>query len=265
MLTMLALLACSPDTPIIHQPDETGEAETGGDGGEGDPSDEVYTPSHFTIYGSFGIDAEAGTLSTFVVDGVTVEPWVALRIVDDPIETECWVFFTPPSPAEVPLERWEWVDSTTGETMVHTAFTLPEDSRVHADEGCADWDEETFGPVESVWPHGWGIGIGNLRQDVAGEVDSPKGDPWLAERLEADELLGASWSSDIFGAEPRWASHTALAARSEGGELTLDEKGRPQDLMTGTEVLQAGHPIPTGVYILQPIKFWSFETWFSAD
>ena len=113
--------------------------------------------------------------------------------------------------------------------------------------------------MDLVPPHAWGVAVGNLRTDIEAEVSENEemNEYWKA-RLDAGELMGGSWSADLW--EPSsWASHIAVGAPTTDWVLELDEDDNPLETYP-TQDLENG--LLDGVYMLRPIYMWDFENFF---
>ena len=268
MITLILLTACTGDEPIAKESD-TGTAaeedtqEPGGDTGQEDPG---FVPAHFNVSGVFGIDSDAGTLCSYTVDGQDYPPWVGITVYTEGFAEACTVLFSFPSPEEAVLETWTWEDATEaagGQTLSHTGFMIPDSASVGISDGCADWNSDEYGTLEeTVVPHAWGVGIGDLRADVEAAVtEDAESFPFLSERQTAGELLGGSWSADLW--EPAlWGSHVAYGSPAPDWVLEVDEEGYALEYF-GPEDLQGGS-LPSGVYVLQSIWGWGYMDFFGG-
>jgi hypothetical protein len=279
-LLLLALEGCSVDEPIDESGDDgtgddgdDGRDDGGGDdgggddgGGDGEGSD-GYVPTAFTIHAAVGIDGTAGTLHAFTVEGEAIDPWVEIATYDD-AGTTCSVFFVMENPEAVVLQAWNFEDATKDietTSMAHVGFSIPKNAALYSDgKGCESWDPAPYGKLADVIPgHAWGIGFGTLRSDVRVEIETnDEFDPFWENALEAGQLLGASWSADLW--EPStFASHVATASPVDAKwNLEVDENGAPASYLTTAQVTKLPAHLATGVYLLTPIWVWEFETYF---
>jgi hypothetical protein len=274
-LLWIALGSCSVDQPIdgsgddATDGDETVDArddDRGGDDGGGDEST-GYVPTFFTIHAAVGVDGLASTLHPFVVDGKTYDPWVEIATYDDAGAT-CSVIFVMENASAVVLQSWNFEDATKDietTSMAHVGFSIPEDAALYSSgKGCDTWEPEPYGKLADVVPgHAWGIGFGTLRSDVEEQIETnDEFDPFWEETLDAGQLLGASWSADLW--EPStFASHVATASPvDEKWSLDIDADGAPTAYLTTAQATKLPGHLATGVYLLTPIWVWDFETYF---
>ena len=277
LTAVVLLLGCQVDDPIdADGGDDTGTGDDGrddggGDDGGGDDSggdgSGGYVPTTFTIRAAVGVDGPASTLHNFVVGGKTYDPWVEIATYDD-AGTECSVIFVMENAAAVVLQAWNFEDATKDietTSMAHVGFSIPEDAALYSSgKGCDTWDPEPYGKLADVVPgHAWGIGFGTLRSDVEEQIETnDELDPFWEKTLDAGQLLGASWSSDLW--EPStFASHMGRASPvDEKWNLELDAEGAPTAYLTTAQVTKLPGHLATGVYLLTPIWVWEFETYF---
>jgi hypothetical protein len=279
-IAWFVLVACQPDDPIDTDAggddgggddsaaDDSGTDDSGADDtGDGGPSG--YVPTGFTIHAAIGVDGAAGTLRAFTVDGETIDPWVELLTYDDLGET-CSILFVMENASAVALQAWSFEDATADietTSMAHVGFSIPDDAALYSSgTGCETWDPEPYGKLADVIPpHAWGIGFGTLRSDVREQVETnDEIDPFWKQTLEAGQLLGASWSADLW--EPStFASHMATASPlDEKGNLEVDGDGAPTAYLTAAEATALPGHLASGVYLLTPIWLWDFDTYFGG-
>jgi hypothetical protein len=269
-LALMLLAACTGDEPIGKETDSGLPAEEDTDSpaeDTGTAEDPGFVPAHFNVSGVFGIDSEAGTLHSYFVEGQEYPPWVAINIYTEGFAEACLVLYSMADPEDVALETWVWEDATeaaAGQVMNHTGFMLPAAASISYSDGCADWNASEYGELaDVVVPHAWGVGIGDIRTDVQETLsDSEDLDPFLADRIEAGELLGGSWSADLW--EPAiWASHAATGSPTDDWTLEVDEEGQALQHFSHEDI-QTADGLPSGVYVLRSIWGWGYMEFFGG-
>ena len=256
---------------------EDGSGEDGsGDGGSGDGGsddggsggDGGWIPHFITMSATVGIDMDARTLHTFVIDGEGVEPWVRIDVRDEAQEESCSVYFVMDDPTAVSVSDWHYEDATEeaeGQQMHHVGFMVPSDATVLYTEGCETVDESVYGPiVDIVVPLEWGVGFGDLRIDVEEHVEGL--DPstwWHAERHAEGELFGASWSANLWD-PTTWASHVSIISPAPTFVLEVDGDGTPVEFYDQSDIDWEWGEVPSGVFQLRPVWVWPMEAFFEA-
>ncbi len=179
------------------------------------------------------------------------------------------MLFVMENAAAVVLQAWNFEDATEDidtTSMAHVGFSIPDDAALFASgKGCELWDPEPYGKLVDVVPgHAWGIGFGTLRSDVEEQIaTNDKFDPFWKETLAAGQLLGASWSADLWD-PAKFASHIATASPvDKAWNLEVDANGAPTSYMTAAEATQLPGHLSSGVYLLTPIWVWEFDTYFA--
>jgi hypothetical protein len=213
-----------------------------------------------------GIDMDARTLHTFVVDGEAVQPWVRIDVRDEEQEESCSVYFIMEDPTSVPVSDWVYEDATedaNGQQIHQIGFLVPEDATVGITEGCETVDESVYGPmVELIAPLEWGVGFGDMRIDIEEYVEGL--DPsvyWQAESHANGQLFGASWASNLW--EPTtWASHVSLVSPAPTFVLETNEDGSPVEYYTQSDIDFERGEAPSGVYQLRSVWVWGMDAFF---
>ncbi len=257
------LLAACAGEQAVNTDDTSTPDDTAADTG---PVDTSWEPAAFNIAAGFAVN-DAGQLSGWSLStGESEVPWLEIYMWEDSDTApdpddlrDCSVLFILDDPSGVSLEQWSFTDDTNDESMLHTGWTVPDDARVVRSD-CPGWATDRIGtPEDLVSAVPWGVGVGNLRADVIEAVETTYADTFLNDAHTAGELLGASWYSTVW--EPnRWASHTAWATPTSGGQIEVDEQGVPTAYMSA-EAVNGVAGLPEGFYRVVSISGWSAEAY----
>jgi len=234
--------------------DDDGTDETGDTG----PTFDGIVPQGFTIFAFYGVD-DSGYLHGWTSATGDVLPQVSIVIYDSGDFDPCTVTFFIDDP-NVAVSPWVFEDETediTNPDMNHVGFDVPVDALVQTD-GCEAWNVDEYGDVaDLVFPHDWGVGIGELRSDIEDlVVEGIDGGEWMTDLYDDGNMVGASWQADVW--EPTtWASHTAYANPVNNWVVEDDEAYIP-----AADILASQGTLPVGVYTLQPVYTWGFDTYF---
>ncbi len=266
LLHILTFLACSADKDINDDPDTSDsaadeESDSGLDDIE-EEEDEGFVPTKFTISANFAYDATAGTLHNFRIDENEYNPQVQIMMYND-ADVECKLVFNISSPETVAVENWSFEDPTDPDNpqqMMHMGFMVPGDADLLTSPECDDWDPTVYGSItDVVVPHSWGVSVGNIRLDIQELIETDANFSAWKEHLDAGELMGGSWSSDLW--EPAtYASHVALGAPLEDWVLQLDPETENITEFLQVSDLQGG--LVDGFYQLRPVYLWDFDRFF---
>lgn len=224
------------------------------------PTSEWFEPAVFYVEGTFAYDAAADTAVAYASENGAVGPAVLVSIASTEwFETfddldRCTVVLR--HLGEEPLPRAAWV----AESQAWFGFDAPVAADVTSD--CEGWDPEVWGddPAAAVASWGWGLGIGDIDEEVNGEVR----DTVIA--ADGESTWEDEWQPAVFGGGFRWSG---AADRFDGGfapngyafglfvdaEFALVVENDALQGIPATDVAD-GAP-PTGAYVV--------EQWFGID